>query len=61
MKKPKLKPASERQAIGRYVETFPDVPAPQGPLRAKFSVLLFVGGVESPCLMPGKHRFVHLN
>jgi hypothetical protein len=61
MKKPQKTPANERQLLSRYVDTFPAVATPRGPLEASFSVLLFVGGRESPCLLPAKNRFVHLN
>jgi len=60
-KKPVFSPPADRQQVGRYSELFPEVLTPQGPLKANFSVLLFVGGYESPCLLAGKHRFVHLN
>jgi hypothetical protein len=55
MKKPQKKPAAERQRLERYIDTFPDVPAPLGPITATFAVLLFVGGHESPCLLPAKN------
>lgn len=61
MKKPANRPASERQQLSRYVDTFPAVATPQGPLKANFPLLLFVGGYSSPCLLPAKNRFIHLN
>lgn len=61
MKKPSLKPLSERQHYDRYADTYPHVQTPAGPLKATYPLLLFVGGEESPCRLGARARYVILN